>query len=217
MPTPDPVHSRQWVGRTVFESALIIVGIILGFIVNEWREDLQLEHKADLAMDRILQELELNREAVAGVLPYHEQVSNRLRGLLANPPAKPLMDTFLQDVATEGVGDLLLLDTAWKTANGRDSLAPFDFSAVQQLADTYDLAETGPQTSWTMIITFFAEKEMYAPDEDGILLRRMSFAYDTLVMQEKALLQRYEWVLREIKEWDNTDTAENDPIEEVAE
>ncbi|MBO6504776.1 MAG: hypothetical protein JJ850_05245 [Kordiimonadaceae bacterium] len=197
-----PAQSRQWVGRTFFESALIVVGIILGFIVNEWREDLQLEQKADLAMDRILQELELNREAVAGVLPYHEQIAGDLKALLENPPQKPLMDTFLQEVAPNGVGDLLLLDTAWKTANGRDSLAPFDFSAVQQLADVYDLAETGPQTSWTMIITFFADKEMYAPDVDGILLRRMSFAYDTLVMQEKALLQRYDWVIKEIREWD---------------
>ena len=203
MSTPAPPRSRQWVGRTVFESALIIVGIILGFIVNEWRENLQLEEKADLAMDRILQELELNREAVAGVLPYHQEIASNLRALLAEPPKRPLMDTFLQDVAPNGVGDLLLLDTAWQTANGRDSLAPFDFSAVQKLADTYDLAETGPQTSWTMIITFFTDKDMYAPDEDGILLRRMSFAYDTLVMQEKALLQRYDWVLKEIREWDN--------------
>lgn len=202
MSAPAPARSRQWVGRTVFESALIVVGIILGFVVNEWRENLQLEQKADLAMDRILQELELNRDAVANVLPYHEQIAGKLRALLADPPQKPLIDTFLQDVATEGVGDLLLLDTAWKTANGRDSLAPFDFSAVQQLADVYDLAETGPQTSWIMIITFFSDKEMYAPDADGILLRRMSFAYDTLVMQEKALLQRYDWVLKDIREWD---------------
>ena len=202
MPAQAPAQSRQWVGRTLFESALIVVGIILGFIVNEWREDIQLEQKADLAMDRILQELELNREAVANVLPYHEQIANDLRALLVDPPQKPLMDTFLQDVATEGVGDLVLLDTAWQTANSRDSLAPFDFSAVQQLADTYDLAKTGPQTSWTMIITFFADKEMYAPDQGGILLRRMSFAYDTIVMQEKALLQRYDWVLKQIKEWD---------------
>lgn len=202
MPAQAPAQSRQWVGRTLFESALIVVGIILGFIVNEWREDIQLGQKADLAMDRILQELELNREAVANVLPYHEQIANDLRALLVDPPQKPLMDTFLQDVATEGVGDLVLLDTAWQTANSRDSLAPFDFSAVQQLADTYDLAKTGPQTSWTMIITFFADKEMYAPDQGGILLRRMSFAYDTIVMQEKALLQRYDWVLKQIKEWD---------------
>ena len=171
MPAQAPAQSRQWVGRTLFESALIVVGIILGFIVNEWREDIQLEQKADLAMDRILQELELNREAVANVLPYHEQIANDLRALLVDPPQKPLMDTFLQDVATEGVGDLVLLDTAWQTANSRDSLAPFDFSAVQQLADTYDLAKTGPQTSWTMIITFFADKEMYAPDQGGILLQ----------------------------------------------
>lgn len=205
MPAQATAQSRQWVGRTLFESSLIVVGIILGFIVNEWREDIQLEQKADLAMDRILQELELNREAVANVLPYHEQIATDLRALLADPPQKPLMDTFLQDVATEGVGDLLLLDTAWQTANSRDSLAPFNFSAVQQLADTYDLAETGPQTSWTMIITFFADKEMYAPDQGGILLRRMSFAYDTLVMQEKALLQRYDWVLKQIKEWDKPD------------
>lgn len=205
MPAQATAQSRQWVGRTLFESSLIVVGIILGFIVNEWREDIQLEQKADLAMDRILQELELNREAVANVLPYHEQIATDLRALLADPPQKPLMDTFLQDVATEGVGDLLLLDTAWQTANSRDSLAPFNFSAVQQLADTYDLAKTGPQTSWTMIITFFADKEMYAPDQGGILLRRMSFAYDTLVMQEKALLQRYDWVLKQIKEWDKPD------------
>lgn len=210
MSAPASAQSRQWVGRTIFESALIVIGIILGFLVNEWREDLQLEQKADLAMDRILQELELNREAVANVLPYHEQIAGDLRDLLTDPPKEPFIDTFLQKVATEGVGDLLLLDTAWQTANSRDSLAPFDFSAVQRLADVYDLAETGPQTSWIMIITFFSDKEMYAPDTDAILLRRMSFAYDTLVMQERALLQRYDWVLEDIRQWDEPQAPEPD-------
>lgn len=191
-----------WVGRTLFESALIVIGIILGFIANEWREDLQLRSKADDALDRIIQELELNREAVARILPYHERVASELRALLAAPPQKPFVNTFLEDVATQGIGDLVLLDTAWQTASSRDSLSPFDFYAVQQLADIYGMAEGGANFTQLKIIEFFADAGMYAPDSDGVYLQRQVFAYETLVLQERALLERYDYILATLKEAD---------------
>ncbi len=188
-------ESRPWIGRTIFESGLIIVGIVLGFLVNEWREDLERAQQRDLALDRIIQELQLNREAVARVLPYHEKVAKKLRALLDNPPSKPFIDTFLQDVATAGVGDLVLQDTAWKTASARDSLATLDFGTVQQLSDVYDLAESGPLFAQLKIFEAFAEPQMYAPDQNGYLLKRAVFSFETIAMQERFLLQRYDEVL----------------------
>lgn len=186
------------IGRTAFESVLIVVGIILGFVVNEWREDLERQRQGELALDRIIQELQLNREAVARVLPYHQKVAADLKLLLDNPPTKPFIDTFLQDVATGGVGDLVLQDTAWKTALARDSLATFDFAAVQRLADIYDLATTGALYAQVKIIEYFTETEMYAPDTNGYLLRRAIFSYETIVMQEEFLLQRYDEILENL-------------------
>lgn len=200
MPEQDN-HSKQppgWVGRAVFESLLIVVGIFVGFLVTEWREDLQVKKQGQAALARIIQEITTNRDAVARILPYHEKLAADLRTLLDNPPTKPLIDTFLQGVAQQGVGDLLLLDTAWRTAAARDSLATLDFLSVQRIADAYDLAKTGPQASWNMIVGFFTDTGMYAPDENGYLLRRLSFAYDTLAMQEKALLQRYNYTLQQL-------------------
>lgn len=190
--------SNNWFGHTVFESALIIVGIILGFIVNEWREDIERQERADAALDRIIQELELNRSAVALVLPYHQQVASDLKALLPDPPKKPFIETLLQDVATGGIGDLELLDTAWQTAIGRDALAPIDFTTVQEIADVYDLAEEGAAFTQVKIIEFFADTAMFAPDTGGDQLRRTSFAYDIIVLQERYLLERYDALLADL-------------------
>lgn len=186
---------RDWLGRTLLESILIVLGIVLGFIVNEWREDLERAERADAAMGRIIEELSDNRAKVAAVLPYHREVAQRLRALLADPPMAPMIDTFMGGVAPNGVGDLLLQDEAWKTASARDSLATVDFETVQAIAGVYNIADSGARGSWQQLIALFSDPQSVMPDTGGYMLRRFSLGYDLLVSQEEYLLVRYDAVL----------------------
>jgi hypothetical protein len=187
-----------WLRQAIFESMLILVGIVLGFWVNEWREDLQKEAQGQAALERIIEEIEDNRKAVQFILPYHTKVLDKLVALEGNVPDKPMIETFLSSVATQGVGDLLLQDEAWKTATARDSLVAIDFDTVQQIASAYNLAESGPKNTWNGTIALFDEREAFLSEAAPYMHKRFLFIYSNLVSQEKYLVQTYDAVLKNL-------------------
>lgn len=191
-------NTRNWLGKALFEGGLIVLAVVLGFWVNEWREGRQREADGRVAMERVVIELNNNRDTLARVLPYHEDVAEKLHTMRENPPDAALMETFFS-VADRGFGDLRLNDEAWRTAVNRDSLAMSDFSDVQAIASVYNLAENGPLSSWNLLITVITEKSAFEPDENGVALTRFSFAYDELVSQEKYLLEEYNNILKRLE------------------
>lgn len=190
--------TRNWLSKALFEGGLIVLAVVLGFWVNEWREGRQREADGQVAIERVVLELSNNRDTLARVLPYHEEVAERLRTMRASPPDAALVETFFS-VAGQGFGDLRLSDEAWGTAVTRDSLAMSDFSDVQAIASVYNLAENGPLSSWNLLITFMTETSAFEPDENGVALTRFSFAYDELVSQEKYLLEEYNNILKQLE------------------
>ncbi|WP_262693369.1 hypothetical protein [Kordiimonas aquimaris] len=190
--------NNMWLRHAVFESLLILIGIVLGFWVNEWREDLQKKTQGQAALARIVEELEDNRLSVQQILPYHKQVLQKLVALEENIPDAPMIETFLGTVASQGVGDLFVQDEAWKTASARDSLVAVDFSLVQQIASVYNLADTGPKSTWNNTIALFSEKEAFEPAAAPYMQKRFLFNYTNLVSQEQYLIQRYDAVLENI-------------------
>ena len=189
-------NTRSWLGRAFFESTLIVLGVVLGFWVNEWRENRQREADGRAAIERVAIELRNNREAVARVLPYHERVAEALRVLRSDPPSDAsLIETFFS-VADSGFGDLRLNDEVWRTALSRDSFARADFSDVQAITSVYNLADNGARNSWSLLVSFMTETSAFSSDQSGVALMRFSFAYDELVSQERYLIQEYDAVLK---------------------
>jgi hypothetical protein len=56
----------------IFQAALVVLGVVLAFSVNEWREARAARHDALRALDAIMEELKANREAVASSFEYHQ-------------------------------------------------------------------------------------------------------------------------------------------------
>ena len=193
----DP-NKSIWLRQAIFESVLILIGIVLGFWVNEWREDLEKKVQGEAALARIVEELQDNRQSVQQVLPYHTKVLNKLSALEGNAPEAPMIETFLGSIATQGVGDLLLQDEAWKTASARDSLIAIDFEIVQQIASVYNLANNGPKNTWNATIALFNEKEAFETSAAAYMQKRFLFNYANLVSQEQYLIQQYNSVLKNL-------------------
>ena len=194
-----PGKSREWIGRALFEGALIVVAVVLGFWVTEWQEQRRAEAAGQLALERIVAEIESNRGKIARVLPYHEDIAAQLRALRREPPATPVVDTLFA-IADQGIGDVLLYDEAWTTALAQDALVPVAFEQVQMIAGVYNAAESGVSSSWRYLILQLGEKPSFMPDTDGSALKRLSFAYDNLASQERSLLRRYDQVLNALKD-----------------
>jgi|GEM_PF-1393249 len=203
---PDGGRTWSWIGRALFEAALIVFAVVLGFMVTAWREDADSVARGEAALERITAELRANRETVAGILPYHQKVADALARLRKTPPDTPLFSTLFgadlptPGVAPHGVGDLYLHDEAWTTALSRDALARVDFELVQAIALVYGGAEFGAAASWRTILEQIGEREAFAPDHDGVALTRMSYTYQELVAQERFLIRRYDEVLAKLDE-----------------
>lgn len=67
-----------------FEIFSVAVGITLGFIVNEWREDLAKEKKAEVAFERILTEVEANTALLRIRHPYYKALLDSAEKLTTN-------------------------------------------------------------------------------------------------------------------------------------
>ncbi|MEO1013969.1 MAG: hypothetical protein AAFX08_02160 [Pseudomonadota bacterium] len=196
---------KGWVGRAVFESGLIVIGVVLGFIVNEWREGRAAAAEAARSLDRIVAEIELNRSRIKRILPYHQRVAAELADFdystLANEEGVQtiLVEALFGDIATEGVGDLILQDEAWRTALEQDALAAADFSTLTRIASLYELTLSGPNASWRAIIDQIDEQASFTPAETVPALKRMTLKYQNLVAQEKYVLEEIDRALAEVQ------------------
>lgn len=191
-------NKNVWLRQAIFESALILVGIVLGFWVNEWREDIEKKNQGDAALARIVEEIQDNRAALKQILPYHTKVLNNLVEMQGNVPDAPMIETFLDVIAPNGIGDLLLQDEAWKTAIARDSLMAIDFGIVQDIAAVYNLADFGAKNMWNSTIMLFNEKEAFLAENAPYMQKRYMFNYSNLVSQEKYLMERYDQLLKKL-------------------
>jgi len=186
--------SRAWLGRAAFEAGLILFAVILGFLVTEWREEAGERAEAQAALQRILNEVRNNRDSMARVLPYHEDLLQKLRERAETPSGKPMIDELFA-VADNGIGDLILQDEAWRLALNRGTLRSLPFDEVREIAVLYRGTELGAGGTWRMIVQALFDDASFAPDPEGIQLKRLIFIYETLVSQERYAVARYTAVL----------------------
>jgi len=132
-------NTISWLGKASFEAMLIVFAVVLGFIVNEWRQDYRDTQESIEALSRIKIEVENNRAAVMYISKYHEDLSAALSEVLAEAPDAPLVDTFEQAAMSlkppnSLIGDVLLNDDAWLTAQTVGALTKAEFATVQAMS-----------------------------------------------------------------------------------
>src|SRR5215212_3946826 len=79
---------RRWLVRALFESALIMVSIVVALAVTEWRDQRQLHAEARGARIAFAREIEANAKALVaenGGLPQHRKIWQRYREVGAKP------------------------------------------------------------------------------------------------------------------------------------
>jgi hypothetical protein len=131
---------RRWLVRAFFESALIIVSIVVALGVNEWRDQRQLEGQVREARLAFAREIAANREilrAEKSGLPYHQRLWERYRELgdrsvITEANLRPLYTDF-----PTGVSMLRLRDAVWRSLSGTDVLRRLDQQDLFLLAEIY--------------------------------------------------------------------------------
>ena len=176
--------------KLVLEVALISVGVFLGLLGEQWREN---AHQRDLARDsvrRFRAEIVENRDAVVNVAPYHATVQKEIQAALD----KGLEHPSGEGIHFHGIQPAQFDRSAWELAIATQSLAYIDSDLALALSNIYNLQGTVTDLTRGLAQAMYATPPI---DEKG----QISFFgaalvyYGDVTVYEPRLLEMYDAVL----------------------
>jgi len=132
------MHFRIWLSRTIFESMLVVMSILLALAVREWQDTRVTERLIDRSLVSFQRELTQNKSQIENLYPFHLGLQSLLAELQveSHPDAarelRNVLDSFQSAV---------LLTTAWDTALATGALSQMDYELVYALSLTYSIQE----------------------------------------------------------------------------
>ena len=196
MSTTSTPSLPSWFARAVVEAALIVFAVVLGFVVNEWREGLADRHAANAAMVRVVAEIEGNIEQLESVVDYHEAVVQRIDERLAEIALAPesgrgvLFDAF-PVILPRGVNAPGLSRFAWDHAQQHGKLDVLPYEQVAGIARLYAMQDSGVEATWRQIVELiFAGPQVMREQELEASLRFTRIGFVELAAQERFLIER---------------------------
>ena len=142
-PAPIDVQKEKrtripWM-KIVLESCFVMLGVLLALIADEWRQNRDDEKRADRALASVVDELSLNRTAVAQSLTYHLDLTQRLSQFQTSSGGQATASTPGRDVFQKGfLHPASMISTAWDSAKATDAVSHMPYDQVLALAHIYD-------------------------------------------------------------------------------
>lgn len=206
MSAPTTSSLPAWFGRALVEGKLIVFAVVLGFIVNEWREDVSDRRAAREAMGRVAAEIESNIRQLESVVVYHEEVVQLIGERLAELEAAdaPVTGTIFgetQRIMPRGINAPGLSRFAWNHAQQHGRLDVLPYEIIAETARVYDMQANGVDSTWRQIVDLLfdgpdvmVEKDLRPPLE----FTQIGFA--ELASQERYLIRQQEVLLERLRE-----------------
>ncbi len=130
------MQSRIWLSRTLFESVLIVVSILLALTVAEVQENRELEQLVARSLANFNYEISQNKNRIDDIHPFHLGLHSILMELQTKEDGgsaedfRNILDSFQSAV---------LLASAWETALATGALTHMDYEIVSALSLTYSI------------------------------------------------------------------------------
>lgn len=159
----DPVLARHaerhgW-QRLVFEVALLVASAMLALAVNDWNNERERQRLAHRVLVELQTEVAQNREAIDGVLGYHEKMRERFhdsRQALARGEAWEYPAEF------EGLNQILFQRAAYDSALLSQTLPHLDSGTLSALSALYT-----QQEEYTQNLRLYAAATLQTDDKDS--------------------------------------------------
>lgn len=120
----------------LIEMISIVVAIILGFGVTSWGDGRRDRKRAEVALERIHQELEANRQGLAHAAPYYSEISERLDSLVRADGDGGLETTPIP--GWRGLSPPAIRSASFSVATSTGALEHVDFEVADQIAIAYE-------------------------------------------------------------------------------
>ena len=133
------MHFRIWLSRTVFESMLIVLSILLALGVRAWQDERGVSQLIERSKTSFERELTLNKKTIDDLYPFHQGLQSLLAELEVE--SHPDKAHELRNILDSLQPEANLLTTAWDTALATGALAQMDYELVYALSLTYSFQE----------------------------------------------------------------------------
>ena len=128
--------NSDWLPQVIFESALIVVSILVALGLDEWREKREDDQTVQQALANFVREIGQNQSRIDDAAPFNQGLLNVLKSRSEHNGIGSV-DEFVNMV--ESYAPVVLQSTAWETALATGSLAKMDYNLVSALSLTYSL------------------------------------------------------------------------------
>ncbi|HTO99531.1 MAG TPA: hypothetical protein VMK66_20925 [Myxococcales bacterium] len=145
--SPSPESSfrslRRSLSHAVFEVALVVLGVVLGLAVNNWREAAQQRGRTEDMRREFAEEIRANRDELAseGVAPLHRKLAEAWTRLATLPAPRPADRDAAWSVASTGMHPFQPRDAVWTAFARGELMERMPSREVLQLAEIYRAQE----------------------------------------------------------------------------
>lgn len=125
---------RPWLGKALFESALIVLSVLLALTLDSWRDSRARARSLEEARVSLVEELRFNRALLASdeYLPHHRKLHEIYDGMEVSGKTDQANDLF-----KGGVHVAPLRDAAWRIFLTSDVASELPFADRAMLAGIY--------------------------------------------------------------------------------
>ncbi len=123
---------RELIGPALFEASFVVLGVVIAYLANEWREKRVHREDAEAARVAIIGEFKANRAAAVASLQYHSALLDTL-GKLRRANIVPTLAVFTRGFMQPAQ----LSSTAWEIASQTGALNHMAYTDMLRLSHVY--------------------------------------------------------------------------------
>jgi hypothetical protein len=177
--------------RLLFESALILFSVLLGFAVTEWRESAADRRLASRVLRDVIAEVEQNLASIDRQIQRHQMMIARLKEV--DPSARGGSGW---DIAIEAMGGgpdaIPMQQAAWQAAVSSGALRLLDYDVAAALSDIYTTQIEVYGSSVAQSASSVFVPDSFRPDRKAEVLQLFLWMMINLEGQERFLKAAYD-------------------------
>lgn len=194
---PTLTAGRHWLAKVAFESAMILVSILLAFAIDNWRET--AARRRDLAEARasLAEELRFNRVLLASdlYLQHHVQLQTTYQRMLTSGSVDQAAALF-----QNGVHPTPLRDAGWRSFVASEVAGDLAFAQRARLAGIYGAQETLADLHRSMLPALVAPRaDRDSPAFLRDMVRAINMYLTDVVATEQGIMREYEAAIQELE------------------
>lgn len=193
-PKTRPLSVRLGIGSALFQGALVVLGVVLGFLITEWQADQSRRAEAQQALTHILEEVAANRDAIVAAHTYHRE-----HLALLETAARDNIKPDIREFSRGFVAPAQVSSAAWTTASETGALANLPFDQVLALGRLYGLQAAYTQQQATVSNVLYPE--LFERGPQGILDHALGLRtlISTFSYREQQLEESYADALKAVE------------------